>query len=583
VPDFQENIAYDPNGNIRKYRRNGNNTFAGEPLAMDSLNYCYIPGTNRLDHITDSVLSAYPGYNDLTTQSAGNYQYDSIGELTADAASNITRITWTVYGKIDSITKATDTTISFTYDAGGNRVSKSVVHAGDTLTTWYVRDAQGNILSIYTYGDPSVNGMDLTQTELDIYGGKRLGTWKRNVNVQLDTPNNSISIPLLNSGDSINFSRGNKLFELLNHLGNVLSTVSDKRFGVSMDDSTVAYYNPEVVSANDYYPFGSLEPYRTYTEAGSINYRYGFNGKENDNEVKGVGDQIDYGERVYDPRVGRFLSVDPKGNLDHNVPLSPYSGMADNPISYIDPTGEDYGVKIDYTTKTIIFVSNVYTTSDKTYNQALKGASEWNKFNKDGKFKISGYVVKFEVDVKRIPDPTDKELKDYRAKYNGYKDGDKVSKRDWAVTSDWVMKDKLAAVVKSDDIGNSYYGYSEISGISKRVSGETFVGGQTLGGKDSYMNRHDELGDLGAYGDLVGHEFGHQFGLSDAGGKYYKEGGIMQYSGLYLKPVSEDDVMEIFQYAKDYLAKPGDFINGAKVKVLEQTGTKDDKNPLGIK
>ena len=40
-------------------------------------------------------------------------------------------------------------------------------------------------------------------------------------------------------------------------------------------------------------------------------YRYGYNGKENDNEVKGESNQQDYGFRVYDPRVGRFLSVDP--------------------------------------------------------------------------------------------------------------------------------------------------------------------------------------------------------------------------------------------------------------------------------
>ncbi|MEZ2442984.1 RHS repeat-associated core domain-containing protein [Chitinophaga sp. RCC_12] len=40
-------------------------------------------------------------------------------------------------------------------------------------------------------------------------------------------------------------------------------------------------------------------------------YRYGFNGKENDNEVKGEGNQQDYGMRIYDPRLGRFLSVDP--------------------------------------------------------------------------------------------------------------------------------------------------------------------------------------------------------------------------------------------------------------------------------
>ena len=46
-------------------------------------------------------------------------------------------------------------------------------------------------------------------------------------------------------------------------------------------------------------------------QAGTELYRYGFNGKENDNEVKGGGNQQDYGERIYNLRLGRFLSVDP--------------------------------------------------------------------------------------------------------------------------------------------------------------------------------------------------------------------------------------------------------------------------------
>ena len=43
----------------------------------------------------------------------------------------------------------------------------------------------------------------------------------------------------------------------------------------------------------------------------SNGYRYGFNGKENDNGVSGQGNQYDYGFRIYNPRIGRFLSVDP--------------------------------------------------------------------------------------------------------------------------------------------------------------------------------------------------------------------------------------------------------------------------------
>lgn len=40
-------------------------------------------------------------------------------------------------------------------------------------------------------------------------------------------------------------------------------------------------------------------------------YRFGFNGKENDNEIKGTGNHIDFKFRGYDPRLGRFFSVDP--------------------------------------------------------------------------------------------------------------------------------------------------------------------------------------------------------------------------------------------------------------------------------
>jgi len=334
--DFQENVAYDPNGNIQKYLRNGSS--ATNSVSMDNLSYSYISGTNQLDHVTDSVTSWCATCNDMTTQSAGNYQYDSIGELTADAASGIANVTWTVYGKIASIYKpAHDTTILFTYDARGNRVSKSIIHAGDTLTTWYIHDAQGDILSTYTYGDPTINGKDLTQTELDVYGSNRLGTWKRNVDVAIKPAPPSVAMSLFGTGDTLIFSRGNKLFELSNHLSSVLSTVSDKRFGVSYDDSTVVYFNPDVVSANDYYPFGMLEPGRQYAQNMLGNYRYGFNGKEQDNEVKGVGNQIDYGMRMYDPRVGRFLSVDPQMKL---FPWnSPYSYAEGDVLRSIDMDG----------------------------------------------------------------------------------------------------------------------------------------------------------------------------------------------------------------------------------------------------
>jgi RHS repeat-associated protein len=79
-------------------------------------------------------------------------------------------------------------------------------------------------------------------------------------------------------------------------------------------------------------------PGRQYS-AGS-GYRYGFNGKENDNEVKGEGNQQDYGMRIYDPRLGKFLSVDP---LTNDYPtLTPYQFASNSPIAGIDLDGGEF-------------------------------------------------------------------------------------------------------------------------------------------------------------------------------------------------------------------------------------------------
>ena len=70
----------------------------------------------------------------------------------------------------------------------------------------------------------------------------------------------------------------------------------------------------------------------------SSTYRYGFNGKENDDEVKGIkGSQQDYGFRIYDPRLGRFLSVDPL--TKKYVMLTPYQFASNTPISATDLDG----------------------------------------------------------------------------------------------------------------------------------------------------------------------------------------------------------------------------------------------------
>lgn len=68
-------------------------------------------------------------------------------------------------------------------------------------------------------------------------------------------------------------------------------------------------------------------------------YRYGFNGKEKDNETYGDGNSLDFGARIYDSRIGRWLSLDIR---DGNYPgISPYSISYNNPIIFKDPDGKD--------------------------------------------------------------------------------------------------------------------------------------------------------------------------------------------------------------------------------------------------
>ncbi|HTF31876.1 MAG TPA: RHS repeat-associated core domain-containing protein, partial [Flavitalea sp.] len=114
-----------------------------------------------------------------------------------------------------------------------------------------------------------------------------------------------------------------------NHLGNVLAVITDN---VNM---VGANFNAIVARSTDYYAFGLEMEGRTFTDE-SV-YRYGFNGKEKDDEDDFGDTSYDYGFRIYNPRIARFLSVDP---LSKSFPeLTPYQFASNSPISAIDLDG----------------------------------------------------------------------------------------------------------------------------------------------------------------------------------------------------------------------------------------------------
>ena len=69
----------------------------------------------------------------------------------------------------------------------------------------------------------------------------------------------------------------------------------------------------------------------------SGDYRYGFQGQEMDNEIKGNGNSINFKFRMYDPRIGRFFATDP---LESKYPyLTPYQFSSNQPIHAIEYEG----------------------------------------------------------------------------------------------------------------------------------------------------------------------------------------------------------------------------------------------------
>ncbi|MCJ8290813.1 MAG: hypothetical protein HRT58_14265 [Crocinitomicaceae bacterium] len=102
---------------------------------------------------------------------------------------------------------------------------------------------------------------------------------------------------------------------------------------------------PDVVSYTDYYPYGMEMPNRHGSLA---DYRYAFNGMEVDNDVSGDGNSYTTMFRQYDPRLGRWKSLDP---LASKYPgASPFSAYNNNPIYFVDPLGLEGMVHNNYGT-----------------------------------------------------------------------------------------------------------------------------------------------------------------------------------------------------------------------------------------
>lgn len=298
---YQEIFSYDANGNISTTDRWGNGT------KMDQFTYkyqepsAYTTTTNKLRYVLEgqTVTTNYTDDIDpysYTTVGNENYGYDAIGNLTSDKAENISQIDWNIYGKVSKVTGTTGTTkndIEFKYDPAGNRICKIVkqrltggIRTEDYWTyTYYVRDAQGNVMAVYNRPVTNTSGTvsdKLTLKEHHIYGSSRLGIETKSVNL------GGVSFPFTSYASDNSFTRpgsfttlaadaiapatrlvGDKAYELSNHLGNVMSVISDRKVAVPGNNAVSSFEGGDysLFLGGDYSSLNTTSQFKTGTKS----------------------------------------------------------------------------------------------------------------------------------------------------------------------------------------------------------------------------------------------------------------------------------------------------------------------------
>ncbi len=323
VNRYREIMAYDKNGNILKLLRSGQ-IATGSFGRLDSLTYKYTGMGNQVRSIADSVPDVagrgdfYDATNGCTNK---EYYYDKNGNMWLDRNKRMK----TVYNCLNLPARISDTItpankIEYVYTSAGEKL-KQRLSTGTTLLYF------GNY--VYTL-DGTANGI-------------------------------AVKYILTQEGRATN-SAGTYTYEyfMKDHLGST-------RVSFNVPSTTAV-----IVQQDDYYPFGMLHKPQATTTSDN---RYLFNGKEfQNNLIGGLNlDLYDYGSRFMDPQIGRFLVVDQ--SAEKYFGISPYTYVANNPISLIDPDGQEPIKPLAGTVEGLLrFMNNIETKIGLTSGRSAHSA-----------------------------------------------------------------------------------------------------------------------------------------------------------------------------------------------------------------
>jgi len=142
--DFSvSNLTYDANGNILSMNQKG--FTVGGSAIIDQLTYTYQTNSNKLSIVNDAAnnpISLLGDFHYSGTKQAYDYSYDGNGNLILDNNKAISAITYNYLNLPNQVTVTAKGTISYTYDAGGNKLLKTTVDntisPSKTTTTLYL-------------------------------------------------------------------------------------------------------------------------------------------------------------------------------------------------------------------------------------------------------------------------------------------------------------------------------------------------------------------------------------------------------------------------------------------------------------
>lgn len=173
-------------------------------------------------------------------------------------------------GKVKRVERSSSSALDalhFGYGASGHRIMKQVTDdpdLGEGYREHYIRDAQclsrpsgSNIMATYHYSNPAGPGVSLRVKEWPIYGSSRVGQYIRGTDMygeDLLTPPTEyvvVTEPM---------HPGHTHYELNDHLGNVSAVVT----GQLLPGGAASAWQPRLLSAQGYEPFGALLPGRKF-------------------------------------------------------------------------------------------------------------------------------------------------------------------------------------------------------------------------------------------------------------------------------------------------------------------------------